>query len=61
MTVEDSESEFSVNEEMLRSGYAQVQKGAPVELKVHEEYARSKRLGMFEFGDFSLDKEDRGL
>jgi staphylococcal nuclease domain-containing protein 1 len=47
----------SVNAEMLRHGFAQVEKRDDQSLVKLEELARSKRLGMFEYGDFSLDEE----
>ena len=54
----------TVNAEMLRHGLAQLAKkfskkftGRVQAWKPHQEHARSRRLGMFEYGDFALEEE----
>lgn len=50
---------------MIRNGYAQVSKKVPkkfLELasqwKTFQDHARSRRLGMFEYGDYALEEEN---
>lgn len=57
---------MSVNSRMLRNGFAQLSKPKSLKgkqdviekLSAHQSYAHSHRLGMFEYGDFSLDGDE---
>jgi hypothetical protein len=55
----------SVNVQMLRSGSALLSKSSKrfeaivKQLEPHSEFARSRRLGCFEYGDYSLDDDEQ--
>ena len=57
---------LSINAKLLRQGYAQIDKHSKckdqdviIALREQQDFAKFKRMGMFEYGDFDLQDDGR--